>query len=124
MVSRANHRRLAWLALFALWLQLALSFAHTHPEDFFGLVAHHDAQLTTDRHTVPGSPTSPFPDGLAHDACAICASISLAGALVLPAPLQIASAGVRDGAAMPLRDAFVLISASHLLFHTRAPPIV
>jgi hypothetical protein len=126
MVSRANHRRLAWLALFALWLQLGLSFAHTHPEDFFGLGAGsgHAAQLTADRHTIPGSPASPFSDGLAHDACAICATMALAGSLVLPAPVQIASPGVGVGAAVPLHDAFVLIGASHLLFQTRAPPIV
>jgi hypothetical protein len=125
LLSRACHRRAAWVALFALWLQLALSFGHRHAEEFAGLgepSASFAAQA--DRSASPGSPANPNPDGLAHEACAICAAVSLAGCLILP-DLALAVAPVPAGRqSLRIRQALVLVDASYRLFQTRAPPVI
>jgi hypothetical protein len=121
--GRRIHRRVAWLALLALWLQLGLSFGHTHPEDFFGLGGQHQAQLTAAAHTAPAPPLGPISDSLGHEACAICASISLAGTLIVAVPPVIAPPRFDRGAPPPLYDHVVVFRAPHLLFQTRAPPV-
>jgi len=124
LLGRKIHRRVAWLALFALWLQLGLSFGHTHPEDFFGLGGHKQAQLTA-AHTSPGAPSGPIADVLGHEAtCSICASISLVGTVVVPIPPVVAPARFERGAPPPLYDHPVVFRPPHLLFQTRAPPVV
>jgi hypothetical protein len=127
LLSRANHRRAAWVALFALWLQLALSFGHRHAEDFAGLGASSAAfagQAQVDDGAPPGSPGNPNPDGLGHEACAICAAISLADCLILPdlAPAAAPAPVGRESLRIP--DALVLVDTSYRLFQTRAPPVI
>ena len=124
LLGRVIHRRVAWLALFALWLQLGLSFGHTHPEDFFGLGGDKQAQLTA-THMAPGAPAGAMADVLGHEAtCSICASISLAGTVIVPVPPVVAPARFERGAPPPLYDHAVVARPSHLLFQTRAPPVV
>jgi hypothetical protein len=123
LLGRRSHRRITWLALFALWLQLGLSFGHTHPEDFFGLGGQHQTQLIAAAHTAPGLPGGPISDSLGHEACAICASISLAGTLVVAVPPVIAPPRFDRRAPPPLFDYVVVYRAPHLLFQTRAPPV-
>ena len=124
LLGRKLHRRVAWLALFALWLQLGLSFGHTHPEDFFGLGGKQQAQLTA-AHTAPGAPAGPMSDVLRHEAtCAICASIALASTVIVPVPPVVAPARFERGAPPPLYDHAVVTRPPHLLFQTRAPPVV
>jgi hypothetical protein len=122
LLGRSIHRRVAWLALCALWLQLGLSFGHAHPEDFFGLGGPHQAQLSAD-HAVPGLPLGPISDPLGHEACSICASVSLAGVLIVPVPPAIVPPRFDRGAPLPLYDHVVTFRAPHLLFQTRAPPV-
>ena len=98
-----SHRRLgAWVALFALALQLVLSFGHVHvgnaaPASSAALAA----------AVVPGDDAAPGkdPDGGRHDGrdfCAICAALNLAASSVVPTvaaltlPVDHASAWVAD----------------------------
>lgn len=111
---RASRGLTGWLGLFALALQLAVSFAHVHGEDFAGpLAAGATQSITAD---APGG--HPDPD---HLTCDICATVHLAGALAVPtapalslpvpttAPVTIAA---------PITRALTLASA----FLARGPP--
>jgi hypothetical protein len=110
-----NRRRFGgWLALFALALQLALSFGHIHPEDFAaanpaGVAAAHSGSV----------PSAPVGD---HDDCPICAAIHLAGTLLLPAPpaipLAVIPAFTRIDAPAPSEPA----PAPAQFFQARGPP--
>jgi hypothetical protein len=82
---RSNRGAVAWLALFALACQLLLSFGHVH----VGTLSNGSAAWAAVEHgnapaDVPPSPPQKNPTGLAGDFCAICANISLAGAIILP----------------------------------------
>ena len=78
----------AWMALFALACQLVLSFGHVHAGKFSNLSGGSlaFAAVETGDGSADGSPSSPqkSPFGVAGDFCAICASINLAGTLILP----------------------------------------
>jgi hypothetical protein len=82
---RSNRGVVAWVALFALACQLALSFGHVHAGKFSGGSLAFAAVETGDG-AADGPPSSPQkkPNGLGGDFCAICANISLAGTLILP----------------------------------------
>ena len=77
---RTNCRLGSWAALFALCIQLALSFGHIHPEDIQGSSSAKVAHLQDQND---GSPDADHgkPD---HDVCAICAALSLTSSSVLP----------------------------------------
>jgi hypothetical protein len=82
---RSNRGTVAWLAFFALACQLVLSFGHVHGGQFGGGATAWAAAQTADASAdVPPSPPQKDPTGLAGDFCAICANISLAGAIILP----------------------------------------
>jgi hypothetical protein len=82
---QSNRGVVAWLALFALACQLVLSFGHIHASKFGGGSPAFAAAETADA-SADGPPSQPQkdPTGLAADFCAICASINLAGTLILP----------------------------------------
>jgi hypothetical protein len=120
----------SWLALFALALQLALTFGHVHLDRLAGLssekftsagkvtVAAADASSTAQSTTVdPGGR-----DHRADDRCPICTLIHLAGALVLAEPpsLPLPDISVR-GPSEPLL-AFDFPSPQRAQFAARAPP--
>jgi Protein of unknown function (DUF2946) len=121
---RSNIRGVAWLALFALAMQLVLSFGHTHRGDF-GLTS--AVAAGADQNHV-GSP-SPAPadrdrGSTSDDGCAICASIALAGTLILTPP---------PGLAPPMRVKrvrFALVQAdiprgpARISFQARGPPVI
>jgi hypothetical protein len=121
---RSNRCGVAWLALFALACQLVLSFGHVH----FGRIGgapnawavamgagDHSASITSSSHH--GNPS-----GIADDFCVICASISLASTLVVPAspafvpPIPVLKASSWSFAAVELA------SIDHLFFEARGPP--
>src|SRR5437867_1446129 len=87
---RANVRFGSWCALFALTIQLALSFGHLHRH---GIVWRSGTSplsvLWSSRPpaAVPDAPAVPAdPTGIAFEHCAICAIINLAGSIVPAAP--------------------------------------
>ncbi len=104
------------LALFALAVQLALSFAHVHVTD--------PGRTQAAAASVSGAGHAPTPksDGPADPGCAICGLIQLAATATPSAapalPLVVASGHARLAAA----DQLVLAAAPRLLFQARAPP--
>jgi hypothetical protein len=111
------------LALFALAVQMVLSFGHVHLHNF--------AQASTTSAMVTGSGTAlpserapgHNPGGATDTDCPICALIQLVAtstpsvAPVLPLPASFAL--IRLRAPMELASA----SSPHLLFQARAPPV-
>src|SRR5258706_9945961 len=82
---RSNCSVVTWLAFFALACQLLLSFGHVHVGKVSGGSTAWAAAQTEDTsaNIAPLSPQKK-PTGLAGDFCAIFASISVAGMLVVP----------------------------------------
>lgn len=101
------------MALLALALQFALSFGHSHP------IAPPPAGITAASVV---SSSQGGPDGLATDACDICATIALAGSVVhaeapvLPVPAAFTPAP------SPWRATAAVRSATFVAFNSRAPP--
>jgi hypothetical protein len=117
---RTNRRFSGTLALFALALQITLAFGHIHLRDFAGIpgvaVAQaQDSAYRSSRHNDADHSTDQY--------CLVCATVSLAGTLVLPAlvalPLPELSAATQH---------WYVHSASlgriaHAHFSARAPPL-
>src|SRR5262245_13032708 len=122
---RSRSKLGAYLALFALAFQLAVSFGHVHPDHVApvsaGTAALASTQASPDDLNAPSSPTGQ--EDRADDFCPICTLIHLAGALVPaqtpPLPLPSIFARSRLEAAIDAN-----LAASHrVLFQARAPPI-
>jgi hypothetical protein len=129
---RSHRLELAALALFALVCQFVLAFGHIHRDRLsdnspvWAMVAATGKAVAA---AVPNGgsadlPTSPHrnPSGLGHDFCAICTSVSLMGALVMPAtPAVLTGISVVAGAGW----SFAATEASpiaHFPFSARGPP--
>jgi hypothetical protein len=107
-------------------VQLVVSFGHVHRDDL-GL-----ASLAAD-----SAVASPIGSGLAHspavpdrghnpasDAlCPICASINLAGALILPLPPRLDAPMHVGRARLPVAQTNSLSNQVRLSFQARAPPV-
>ena len=78
---RTNRGIAAWLAFFALACQLSLTFGHVHVSLSLAGQAAVETSGTGDAPP-PAQPKDPV--GTAGDVCAVCANISLVGALILP----------------------------------------
>ena len=113
---RKNSRFGSWAAVFALALQLALSFGHIHAEDF------QDRWSATAWSSQP-NPNSPDNDdrGPGHDFCAICAALNLTSSSVLPAVavLNPGRSTLQLGRCFTSRGRFLPRS---FYFPARAPP--
>ena len=115
---RARTRKLSLLALFALAMQIGLSFGHFH----------HDRAVSGKTTIVSSLASSTSPDSgkdtdSRGDQCAICATIALANALIdsLPPTLPLP---VATTASDTLRAAAASDASTHPLgFQSRAPPI-
>ena len=120
---RTNRSIGVGVALFALALQLVLSFGHVHLDDLLGrapfIVAASQAGGVTNYE---GAAPDPDHDGKKRDICAICATLSLVSSSALPMlpslafPIEHTPAPRADF--QDLHIAFDL----HLLFQARAPP--
>jgi len=121
---RSRARSGACLALFALAVQLAVSFGHVHLDGaaFGRSPALERGEATAVATTAPDPGSSEIP-ALADDCCVVCALIHLAGTLVTaeapPLPLPVRSGRLQFAAPV----AFDLTGASFALFQARAPPI-
>jgi hypothetical protein len=87
---RLHIRPAAWLALAALAVHVVVTFGHVHAEWFSTPSASAPAIAaavlqTPDKAKGAGRPTQPYRAPGADNFCAVCASIALLGALVLPA---------------------------------------
>jgi hypothetical protein len=130
---RSHRLEVVSLALFALACQFVLSFGHVHLERTAGnfnnwaVSAAAGNAVTTPvgkvaSADIPASSGQNTPPGIGDDFCAICASISLASALVVPiAPALIA----RDISFAELQWSFAANRArsiDHIHFNARGPP--
>jgi hypothetical protein len=109
----------AALALFALAVQLVLSFGHIHPEDFWTPRAAPALAQSSDAPApaLPGQPGLPT-----HDDCAICVAMAMAASSALPAPIALPPPSNFGDIAQPLPPRPVIAAAPRLPFQTRAPP--
>ena len=124
---RQHIRPAAWLALAALAVHLAVTFGHVHAERFSTPSASTTAIAAAGVHgpakaNEAGTPARPYRVRVAPDFCAVCASVSLLGTLVLPvaqklAPLR-AIVRIHEVNAGGTTTAGELRSSSH----ARAPP--
>jgi hypothetical protein len=117
---RTNRRFCGALALFALALQLVLSFGHVHLRDFAGIPGGAVAQTQV---TVPHGPDGDTSDQASDGYCFVCATVALGGTLVLPAlPALSAPSNSTDIThwyrVADRRDRF-----DHAPFSARAPPL-
>ena len=105
------------LALFALALQLGLSFGHVHHDRAFA-----GKTAISDQASAPSRDNGGDTDGR-QDLCAICATVALANALIDSAPpvlpLQL-EAAASDNLAVAIASGQ---SAHPLGFQSRAPPL-
>jgi hypothetical protein len=119
---RTNRGVVAWLALFALACQFALSFGHIHiHKSGASLTAQVVVEATDPAADVP-SPPQKKPVGLADDFCAVCANISLAGALILPILALLLTSGLFTNALPWSLAAHQPASFGHRSFSARGPP--
>jgi hypothetical protein len=70
----------SWAALFALTLQLYLSFGHIHPEDFQVT----STAIAGSSQTQPSNPADDDHGPGGHHFCAICAALGLTASSTLP----------------------------------------
>jgi hypothetical protein len=121
---RSNVRLGAWCALFALALQLALSFGHVHVEGGTAAAAQSALAASVPDSDAANPPSNPEPNRQASDFCAICALIHLAGT-VTPATASVFETPVVSASApFALRADRAPASATPLSFRARAPPLV
>jgi hypothetical protein len=107
------------LALFALALEIALSFGHVHPGDFKYAGSGFAVGGTSSTPSAPAQ--QPVRD--ADDYCAICATIHLAATSLLaqapPLPVPFAARAVEH----VNRTAATFFSTRRAPFQSRAPPL-
>jgi hypothetical protein len=119
---RLNTRPTTWLAFLALALQFTLSFGHLHTNEWrhASIERQHAvvASLKLGSSDTPAAPVQQDSDGF----CAICASITLAGSLVLPTPPAHALPPSIDRAWVPRALASMVSPAGRSSFQARAPP--
>jgi hypothetical protein len=114
-------RRAAWIGLFGLLLQIAVSFAHVHLLSF-----QPDGSTVVTLDDGAGGAPSPqkSPAAPDQDHCPVCLALQLAGTFVVPYPIGVAAPTVVSVVPLGREDSFELSPPKHLLFRTRAPPIV
>jgi hypothetical protein len=117
---------LSRLALFALAVQIVLSFGHVHvsgaaPASAAGMNA---LAVESNSTAAPGPalPTDRDRNSPAHDLCALCASISLLHSLVLPVPAALAALGEFDRIQFRYASATAVLAQQRSPSQARAPP--
>ena len=120
---RANRRLGGRLALFALAVQLVLSFGHIHREDIFGRTFGWNTAAAA-QPAADQSRTAPADRGSNHadDYCAICAATSLLGNSFAAAALQFAVPLVSRAIEHLDGVAAVVAAPRRTAFQSRAPP--
>jgi hypothetical protein len=123
---RTNRGTAAWLALFALACQLVFSFGHVHigkASVSFGVpAAAASSDAAADGPSPAKDPAGKGPASPAGDFCAVCANISLAGALILPILAALLLPPV-TGVFRHLVSPHAPASFPHRPFGARGPPL-
>src|SRR5258708_16812440 len=142
---RSNVRRGSRLALFALAIQVLLSFGHFHGSSAQAAPALMDANhpglhdtvtcaathldawagaLHEDAFRAVGQKTSDHEsDGRPTDDCAICAVMALANTLVVATPSYLPGPQPASSLNLMTDSEFIALNSARVAFHSRAPPI-
>jgi hypothetical protein len=116
---RRNSGLGSWAALFALTIQLYLSFGHIHLQDF----QVSSPAIAGSSQTQPGNPADDDHRPGGHDFCAICAALSLTASSTLPTVALLAIPVDHPHPwAVDLRTAQHPHNV-HFPFQARAPPL-
>jgi len=108
------------VALFALALQLVLSFGHVHLADIASPLASAAAAAPSQAED-PGGPANP--DRRARDICAICATLNLTASADLPTGVSLVVPFALTQAQRPDFVSALISSELFFLFQARAPPV-
>jgi hypothetical protein len=120
---RTNRGIAIWLAFLALACQLSFSFGHIHLGKVgIGLAAQAAVQTTDNAADAPPPSPKKEPAGLAGDFCAVCANISLAGALILPILAFLLTPDLFSNVLRWSLAAYQPASSGHRPFSARGPP--
>jgi hypothetical protein len=115
----ARRKGLAGFGLFALALQLVLSFGHVHERDLGRPLAAGQTALGQSSSVPERNPS-----GLPDDECPICATMHMVAAGLMPAPpTALCPTDLAQVLQRGLVEEFNLGVTRHILFQTRAPPI-
>jgi hypothetical protein len=123
---RSNVRFGAWCALFALTLQLGLSFGHVHADGGLKAPRLGLAVLLAKAAPVADAPAVPAkhdPNSLAGEFCDLCALIHLAGTLVPAVAPALPVPAIFGSAPQPVRIDPEFAASRPLFFQARAPPL-
>ena len=110
-----------WLALFALGLQLTLSFGHIHAQDFQAKDFAPANVPAAQSQSAPQNAPNDHNDG-DHDGCAICAVMHLAATSVLPAPPSVVLPPAATFIVSVVADRTASPPSTRRPFQARAPP--
>ena len=111
----------AALAIAALFLELLVTAGHFHADDFGFLANSAPVSASAVHGRAPGDAQ---PGAPAHDDCALCFTLYLAGAAAPPDIPLLAAPGEQLVALTPvLLEAPRRAAGRYLLFRTRAPPV-
>lgn len=129
---RSNIRHGARLAMFALLVQFALTFGHSHWFARAAPIAQSSLQQTDssksiasiDRVAVPKqSPSGPHREQPGDDNCAICAVVAMAGAILFATPPLLQLPQAIDLLYRTTDAEFVHLKSAGTAFQPRAPPV-
>jgi hypothetical protein len=120
---RRNRRVGAWAALFALAVQITLSFGHIHLDKniLSSRTTTHTPQWQSAER---GGPSSPAHHQNAADFCDICATIALVASSVLPEPATLTPPLATPGAWQRPFEMALSWRRAHNHFQARAPPFI
>ena len=121
---RSKRRAGVGLGLFALAVQLVLSFGHIHPQDILPAFAAAPAKLLVPGAKISSAPAEHrAPNGVPDDDCPICMAMHIAASGLLPAvPLVVLPSGFDRVSQNAAIEEFDLSVRRYVLFQTRAPP--
>lgn len=125
-VRQAARRRRQWgacIAIAVLLLQLVVTAGHFHPEDLGFLAGHGAETAITAGADGTGGAGGSQQGAPAHDDCALCFSLYVAGNAAPPDIAPPVLPSTTSDAALPPLEVLHLTSAPYLLFRTRAPPV-
>jgi hypothetical protein len=111
---RSNIKHGAWLALFALAIQFALSFGHFH-----GIAA----QAAPAIQSLQQASFDHDSDQSSHEACEICAVIAMANTVWSATPPSLVLPQAVDFLYLTTDAGFVHPNSARVAFQPRAPPI-
>jgi hypothetical protein len=123
MLRRYERRIGSWLALFALGLQLIISFGHIHLD---GLVRADNARVALAAAGHASQSLLPQPSGTGGDGddyCPICASVYLSSHSFVPAAPVLSLPSISSAVEHHGRTASIFIIPRRPVFQPRAPPL-